>query len=91
MWKPPSKETVVQGNVMPGSIYCTGTAGFKEADRVVFRNNLLGGTPNWEGEPFGTWRRRRRLGRAGQGLCQQLRRAVRFAGVPGSAFCRSGV
>ncbi len=53
MWKPPTRGGIMQGNVMPGSIYCTGTAEFTAAERAVFRNNLLGKTPNWEGEPFG--------------------------------------
>ena len=53
LWKPPSSESVFQGNIAPGGIYCTGTKRFDERGRVVLRNNVLGRGISWVAEELG--------------------------------------
>ncbi|MBM4050937.1 MAG: hypothetical protein FJ279_38060, partial [Planctomycetes bacterium] len=55
-WKPAVRETVFQGNVCVGTLYCTGTKSMGWTDpsqRMIVRNNTIVGGVAWAGEPLG--------------------------------------
>lgn len=58
LWKPASKQSVFQGNVVPGGIACTGTVALANGDpamRIIVRNNILCQSISWQmkGETLG--------------------------------------
>ena len=53
-WKPPGLQTVFQGNVCTGAVYCTGSEKrLGKSDRMILRNNVIAGNVSWAGEKLG--------------------------------------